>query len=156
MATGTVSSITYDNWQLVATNSITSGSSSSFSCSGFKRLMFSWTGVSSTNQHIYLTLNGSTSGYAGGAWINEYNGQFAQTTSRLYLSGISSDSHDGCITIEDTLSAAPKRMIGFGNDNGYTTSIGGSWNNTAAVTSLVFQTGGTFSAGSISLYGLVG
>jgi hypothetical protein len=155
MSTGTVSSLSYDNWQLIATNATTSGSSISFSCAGFKKLMLAWTRVDSSNNHVYMIINGTSAGYTGGAWINEYNGQFAQTSSAQYLSGIASNTHDGYVIIEDTLAPVPKRITGFGSDNGYTTSIGSSWNNTAAVTALTFN-GGTFTAGSVSLYGIAG
>ena len=154
MATGTVSSISQDNYQLIATNTTTSGTTSTFTFSGYKKLMLAWNGVSSSGGILYMTFNSSSSGYSGGAWGNEQNGIFSVVTGQISLSARSGDTQSGCVVIENTSATAPKTVNGTSDGNGYIYTVGGTWNNTEAVTSLIVNGGGTFTAGSISLYGI--
>jgi hypothetical protein len=155
MATGQVSSITSDNWQLIATNTTTSGTTSSFSFSGYKRLLLTWNVNTAASSNIYFLLNGATTNYGGGTWVNEYNGQFNVSNTAIYINGIvQSGNKDGYCIIENAAAGAPKLVNGFDNENGYVSTIASSWNNTAALTSLAITTSSAFNAGSISLYGI--
>jgi hypothetical protein len=154
MATGQVSSITSDNWQLIATNTTTSGTTSSFSFSGYKRLLLTFNHTTAASAKAYMRFNGASTNYGGGTWVNEYNGQFYVSNTYIGLDGISSTAHDGYAIIENATEGAPKIIKGASNDDGYVCSIDSCWNNTAALTSILITTASTFSAGSISLYGI--
>jgi hypothetical protein len=154
MAVGQVSSITSDNWQLIATNTTTSGTTSSFSFSGYKRLLLTFNHTTAAGARAYMQFNGASTNYGGGTWVNEYNGQFFVTNTAIGLDGITSTGHDGYAIIENAAAGAPKIIKGASNNDGYACSIDSCWTSTAALTSLVVTTGSTFNGGSISLYGI--
>ena len=154
MAVGQVSSISQDNYQLIATNSPTSGLTSTFTFSGYKKLLLTFNYTTASGTRAYMQFNGSDTNYGGGTWVNEYNGNFFVTNTAVGLDGITTTPHDGYAIIENAAAGAPKIIKGASNNNGYVSSIDSCWNNTAAVTSLVVTVGAAFSTGSISLYGI--
>jgi len=154
MAVNTVSSISQDNYQLIATNTTTSGLTSSFSFAGYKKLLLTFNYTTASGTRAYIQFNGVTTGYGGGTWVNEYNGQFFVTNTAVGLDGISCSGHDGYAVIENAATGTPKIIKGASNNDGYVSSIDSSWNNTAALTSLLVTVGSAFSTGSISLYGI--
>lgn len=160
MASGTVSSIAYDNWQLIQTNSTTSGSSTVFSgLSGYKKYMivFSATGWSAADT-LLLRFNSSSSGYIntgtsnrGGVLYNAYN-----STAYSGLSGSYGDTQISGYAIIDNVLTAPKTVTSSfysnGNDSGTVSSI---WTDTSAITSLTLSgASNAFNKGSITLYGV--
>lgn len=154
MATGTVSSISQDNYQLIATNTPTSGATTTFTFSGYKKLILAWNGMTCGGQILFMRFNGSSTKYTGGAWGNEQNGIFSVVAGEISLSARIGDTQSGFVIIENTTATAPKIVNGTSDGNGYIYTVGGSWNDTAAVTSLAVSSLGTFTAGTISLYGI--
>ena len=154
MAVGQVSSISQDNYQLIATNTPTSGATTTFTFSGYKKLILAWNGVACGGSILFMKPNNSGSGYSGGAWGNEQNGIFSIVDTQISLSARTGDVQSGCVIIDNALATAPKIVNGTSDGNGYVYTVGGSWNNTAALTSLVVGSLGTFTAGTISLYGI--
>lgn len=157
MATGTVSSINQDNWQLIATNTTSSGTSSTFSFSGYKRLLLAWDNITSaTATYLSFSLNSSTSGYVGGGWLPGNNGYNSYSTIGVLDPFATTGDRSGYLYIENTASSAPKTYQGWGNDDSFPFILNGAWINSSAVTSLQVQfTGGqTFTGGSFSIYGI--
>ena len=159
MATGSVSALDQDTWQLIATNTTTSGTTSTFSSlSGYKKYMVTWEGVARASGGVTLTFNGSTSGYSGGD-ILAYSSsqQTSHSGIRCAWNGIAGAS-SGFYLIDNVNNGAPKIVKGEitdGNDN-WIQHISGAWLNTDAITSITFTSGGAFSAGSMKLYGIAG
>jgi len=155
MATGTVSSVNYDNWQLIGTNTTTSGTTSSFtSLSGYKRFMLTFKEVNTAANCAYrIRFNGdSANNYA---YLASSAGSYATTDSSiLLLSFNTTGPHSGYMLIEDVLTSAPKRVEVAGNY--YFVSVcKGIYLGTSPITSIEFSIStSTLNAGSISLYGI--
>jgi len=156
MATGTVSSITSDNWQLIQTNTTSSGTSSTISFSGYKRLLLVWDGISTgTAGYLYLQFNSSSAGYVGGAWLPGNNGYQSDSTVAYIDPYSTTGDRSGYLYVENTATSAPKTYQGWGNDDSFPFMFNGAWINSSAVTSITITPGGrTFNGGSISLYGI--
>jgi hypothetical protein len=166
MAVGQVSSISTDNWQLIATNSPTSGTSSSFTgLSGYKKYKLVWDGVvvsASGYYSLVLNFNGSTTKYAAGTSLFNSavtNNSVSDTKIPLFPYSFNDTTTSGWIEINDVTQAVPKTTNGYswGTNTGYFQRLEGGWYDTAAVTSIAISTWNgtaTFSAGSIKLYGL--
>jgi hypothetical protein len=164
MAVGQVSSTNYDNWQLIATNTTTSGATSSFTgLTGYKKYLVLVDGVTFASAAAFvMTFNSSSTNYA-----SAYSAENQSTTARSTYSGslylrfnnTTNTSFRGILQIDNIL-AGPKLITADITTNGTTdeTIHGmGFWNDTAAVTqiNLTSANGSTaFTAGSISLYGL--
>lgn len=164
MATGTVSSINYDNWQLIATNTPTSGTSSTISgISGYKKLMV-------------VVKNVTMSG--GAAWYNlirfnsDSNTNYVSTangggSTYFYNYGIALDFFNtaagvrsAVVTIDNALGLGAKTVSGTaGNtDNGFC-MVQGAWINDSAITSVTLVPSGgsntfTSNTGTFSVYGI--
>ena len=155
MAVNTVSSVNYDNWQLIGTNTTTSGSSTSFSSiSGYKRLMLTWTrAYSNAAANYYLRFN-SDSGNNYGYTANG-GGNYQSEPSAIGLLGFNSaDYQSGYVLIEDVLTSTPKR-VEVGGSYYIGSGCKGIWLGTSPITSLsVSLSTSTFGAGSWSLYGI--
>ena len=155
MAVGQVSSTNYDNWQLIGTNTTTSGTSSSFSSiSGYKRLMLTFNNINTAaNAQYRIRFNSDTgNNYAYSARID------GSTTSEISYIGllgfVTTGPHSGYVLIEDVLTSSPKRIEVGGS---YYVSNGGKgiWLGTSAITTIEFSlSASAFNAGSISLYGI--
>ena len=155
MAVNTVSSVNYDNWQLIGTNLTTSGTTSSFSSlSGYKRLMFTFNGVNTAANCAYRIRFNSDSGN-NYAYLATAGGSYATTDSSiLLLSFNTTGPHSGYVLIEDVLTSSPKRVEVAGN---YYVGSGGKgiWLGTSPITSVDFSIStSTLNAGSVSLYGI--
>jgi len=160
MATGSVSALDQDTWQLVGTNTVSAGSStSSFtSLSGYKKyLVVVQNYVPSTGNNLLLRFNGdSTTGNYGGAsvYIDTLG---ASSKTGIPLRGYADDNTSANMTyyaiIENVNNGGPK-IVQIGGVQ--TTAGGGVWVTTDAVTSISFTTTtGTFEA-TIKLYGIAG
>jgi len=161
MATGTVSSVNYDNWQLIASVTANSGTSTTTvvtGLTGYKKLLLVWNDiVISSGSYLAIRFNSATTNYIGGAWCNEYNGTLIADSARGYVEAYTSTNYkNGYAYIENALSIAPKTYQGFGDTQGYPTSFGGAWNSTDAITSVAMVPGGsqTFTSGTVKLYGI--
>jgi len=164
MATSNVSALDQDTYQLIATNTTTSGTTSTFSSlSGYKEYLITWNGVSqSSDGSAYLQFNSDTgTNYFGGVNLGEYDGTFQNKSDRIRLNYSSlRTTQSGYISIKNVNNGAPKIVVGTlsgHSENNWQANINGGWLTTDAITSMVFTTGGgTFSAGSIKLYGIAG
>lgn len=164
MATSNVSALDQDTWQLIATNTTTSGSTSSFTgLTGYKKYMLAYDNVSlNTTNSSYLQFNSDTgNNYFGGLSLGETDGTFQNQKDRIKLnySGIYTIL-SGLIVIENVNNAGPKmvsgRINGRQNDD-WVIPIFGGWLTTDTITSMVITAGtGSFSAGTIKLYGIAG
>ena len=163
MATGSVSALDQDTWQLIQTNATTSGTTSTFSnLSGYKKYLVTWEGVgrSGGGGVVSLKFNSSSSNYFGGV-VAAYNGDVGQNTNfseiRCTLNGVTG-AMQGFYLIENTNSGAPvktvKGEVTDGNGN-YIQETRAGWINTDEITSIVFSSA-AFNAGSMKLYGIAG
>ena len=164
MATGSVSALDQDTWQLIATNTTTSGSTSTFSSlSGYKEYLITWNGVStSSNGSSYLQFNSDTgTNYFGGISLGEYDGTFQNKSDRIILNySTIRTTLSGYISIKNVNNGAPKIVAGTTSgqsENQWQVDIDGGWLTTDTITSIVITAGaGTFSAGTMKLYGIAG
>lgn len=164
MATGLVSSINYDNWQLIATNTPTSGTSSTISgISGYKKLM-----VVVKN----ITMSGGSAWYNLIRFNSDSNTNYVSTvnaggSTKYYNYGIALDVYDtaagvrsAVVTIDNVLGIGAKPVSGTGGntDNGFA-MVQGAWISDSAITSitLVASAGSntfTSNTGTFSVYGI--
>lgn len=161
MATGTVSSLSGDNWQLVATNTPTSGTSTSFtSLTGYKKYRVIWNNLAfnGSDASIMLRFNSdSNNNYIGAA------SGFSAATSEGWstaaiLTGYPTTNHYGFIDIEDADKTFPKKMQGaYGSSGlGYGDVLNGIYIGSGAITSITLldSSGNTIAGGTVYLYGL--
>jgi hypothetical protein len=156
MAVGTVSSVDGDVWQLIATNTPSAVTSSTFSSvSGYKKLMITYQiPTLSSASIIYLRFNSdsTTGNYAGVTALYTTAGGTRDNT-RLPISGYSETEAYGYAVIADTNKTTPKRIedmggmqIGYGN---------GIYFGTSEISSvLVFTNTTETMTGTIKLYGV--
>lgn len=160
MATGTVSSLSGDNWQLVATNTPTSGTSTSFtSLTGYRKYRVIWSNLSfSGSASLMLRFNSDSNNY----YIGAASGFTAATSegwsTAAILSGYATNSHYGFIDVEDADKTFPKKMQGVWGDQGYGYGdvLNGIYIGSNAITSITLldSSGNTISSGTVYLYGL--
>jgi hypothetical protein len=156
MAVGTVSTVEQDNWQLIATNSPSAASTTSFtSISGYKTLMVAYklTGLPDTTGLLYLRFNGdSTAGnYGANSWMQTT--YFSRQNDRIPLTGNFADANQaGYVIINNTNSSIPKIINDAASMSGFLTRgvyIGN------AVTSIEFAVSSPNSfSGTVYLYGI--
>ncbi len=153
MAINTVSSISDDVWQLIATNTPSAASSSSFtSISGYKKLMVTWQLTGVTGYLGARFNNDTTSGNHVGTAVmfGSYGERFY--TTFIPINAYIDSSTGGYATFKDTDKTTPKFIDEIGGLSG--SKAGGIYFGTSAVTQLdVIVTTGTFS-GTIKLYGI--
>lgn len=164
MAVGTVSGSTSDNWQLIATNTPSAASSSTFSSiSGYKTLMLVYSGTftasgNGTNTEFRLTFNSDTTlaNYGGAQvlWqgLGTYNGTNAYIPFIGYQENLSSTT--GAIVqygiINNANSNIPK-IIELGGSR--TTAATGIYIGNA-ITSITLAPGTGTITGNFYLYGI--
>lgn len=160
MAVNTVSTSSLQNWQLIATNTTTSGTSTTFSgLAGYKAFMVTWKGVNfSAASVLSMRFNSDTTNHNYSSIFLGVGSTSANLESaKIVLSsgGNSSTGFDGFVSITNVLEIAPKVVSGVGTDGSasYGGKVEGAWLNEAVMTSISLF-GGTFTAGSISLYGI--
>jgi len=156
MAVGTVSSISDDVYQLVSTNTTTSGSTTTFSGLGsYKKLILAWEGVTQNVGPMLMTFNSSTSSYYG-RWYSVIAGVLQISASGIPLNYVTLNTTiAGYLVIENTNNNAPKVIRGNTTD-AYPrdAEVQGSWFTADTITTLTVTSGGTFSAGTFKLYGI--
>ena len=149
MATGTVSSLEPNQYQLISTNTVTAAVSTTFSSlSGYKEYMVVWECTAATAATLFLRFNGSSTNYGGG-----FVGIVSVTISGIAVSQNANAAEEGYAIIKNADKAVPKIISGGG---GVATvgQVVGVWNNTAAITSIVLQIASGTYTGSVSLYGI--
>ena len=159
MATGTVSSVSGDVWQTIATTASTSGTSVTFSSlAGYKKFLLTWqnVGTNSSLTHIKLQFNSdTTSGNYVGNLIGstpESRVNFIPLHTNNQASGIT-----GFMYIDNALGASPKPVNGTTSEGGggYPTEVIGMWFGTGAITTIAATlVSSSFSAGTFTLYGI--
>lgn len=160
MAVGQVSSLTGDNWQLIATNTPTSGTSTSFtSLSGYRKYRLIWSALTFSGSAVaMLRFNSdSNNNYIGGA--SGYSSATSECWSTAAIvTGTSSTTHYGFIDVEDADKTFPKKMQGAwtNQDTGIGDVLNGIYIGSSAITSIALldSSGNTISSGTVYLYGL--
>lgn len=155
MAVSTVSSVDQEIWQLIATNSPTSGTTTTFSgLSGYKKYILAFAALNTTtNPSDYnMTFNSSSSDYSSRAQAGTSG---VTTTDSIRLAR--GNQMNGFFTIENVNLEIPKIVTGVGAAGGSDAyQVLGSWNSTSAITSITITLGaGTYNSGSVRLYGVV-
>jgi hypothetical protein len=147
MATGSVSALDQDTWQVVATNTPTSGTTSTFSgLSGYKKYMLVAENITGTSGELRVTFNGSSSNY-----INEI---YVTANSKTYIIlALGSTSASAYMSIDNVNNGGPK--VTFGIDyNAY--EVYGMWNNPDPITSITVTRTQAYTGGTLTLYGIAG
>jgi hypothetical protein len=164
MATSSVSALDQDTWQLVATNTTTSGTTSSFTgLTGYKKYMITYNNVSLTGSgSSYIQFNSDTgNNYFGGISLGNTDGTFQNQRDRIKLNYYAIVTiMNGYFIIENVNNGAPKLVTGQLNgrqNDDWHMLINGGWLTADTITSIVITAGGNdFSAGTIKLYGIAG
>jgi len=158
MATGTVSSVTGDVFQQIATTTVTSGSEVNFtSISGYKTLMVVFNRATlAAGNGLWLEFNGDTANNYG---YTTFNG--TATNSYFYACVLTAasgaDIYSGNAVIKDVNNTSIVKTVESttnANSNGSAGRGSGTWNSTAAITSVKIYTFSTFTAGAFTLYGI--
>ena len=151
MAVGTVSGVNPDEiWQSIS--SVTaSGSAVTFSSlTGYKKYMIIARSITnSAPSTVLMTFNGISTGYGSVLAATD------RSTSGIFFSYLAGDTHPvSMTTINDVLSSTgPKTTIGW--ESNYCATINGFWDNTSPITSIALtRSTGTFTGGTITLYGI--
>jgi hypothetical protein len=159
MAVGTVSALEPNQFQLISSQSATSGTTITFSnLSGYKTYLITFENLSfSTAPQLRVRFNSdSTSGkYIG----NIIGGSFEYTTNTgIYaFIDISTTNNSAYLYVYNALESSPKRAEGA-NMTGltYGAFLEGMWFDTSAITSISCVSTQTYSSGTIKLYGIAG
>jgi hypothetical protein len=150
MATGTVSSVSGDNWQLISSVTPTNGATSvTFSSiAGYKTIMVALTGiVSSASEALFLQFNGDNTA-----------GDYFHTSTGVQLGRTVTTGAGGRMAIiYDVDKSAPHKVETQASGTADATTAFNFWTVASPVTSIacVFVTSATFTAaGTIALYGI--
>lgn len=153
MATGTVSSIDADNWQLISSQAMNGLNTHTFSSlSGYKTYWIVAKGLTnSTADNVQIRVNGDTSGasYAN-MWAADGNGAgFVVTPSAATTRAIS-------FQIDNADKTTPHQVKTNTYASGYPASPGDAYVDPVAITSLTIRTIGSnnFTGGTVYLYGI--
>jgi hypothetical protein len=156
MAVGTVTGLEpADNWQLIATNTVTTGSTTSFtSLSGYRKLMVTFKGVTlNANGWLYLRFNSDSTNNNYGSAVGLYTSNGGNRSSdSIILTGIAETAMTGYAVFHSTDKTTPKFLEDAGGSTlGYSNGI---YLGTSAITAVEVFSGAGFTAGSIALYGI--
>jgi hypothetical protein len=157
MAVGTVSSVNDDVWQLIATNTPSAVTSSTFSgISGYKKLMLTYqipTLSASTNLALRFNSDSTAGNYGSTAGLYTTAGG-ARTNSKIFLLGYAVDTEAyGYIVIADANKTTPKWVEDIG---GQQTGYGnGIYFGSSEISSILVLTDTTQTmTGTLKLYGI--
>lgn len=155
MSTSRVSSINQDIWQLIQTNTPTSGTTSSFSSlSGYKTYMLVFNNINTAAAAIYRIRFNSDTGNNYALLVSAGGSYYEGSSFFPLLSYTSIGPHSGYLLINDANLTTPKRVELAGT---YYVGSGskGIYLGSSAVTSIeVGLNTSSFSSGTISLYGI--
>jgi hypothetical protein len=148
MATGQVSSITGDTWQLISTTTMAGAASYTVSSlTGYKTLMVAIASVTkSAADNLTVRFNGDTA-------VGNY-ARMGGNFSAFYLTTTTTTTHAAAFTIYDTNQSAPHRLEITGYTN--TTDSAGVYLDPTPITSFTITTDGaaTLTGGTIKVYGI--
>jgi hypothetical protein len=162
MATGSVSAIDQDNWQLISTTSFNSSSQYTLQtgmAGAYKSLMVAWTCSSKEGAavaQIQFNTDTTSGNYGSNCWWSE------ATVYQTSLTGLVIDGYNaitgptGGYAIFDNCNSTTVPVI-TREVGGYSASGGaGAWFGYAAVTSVNFRsiTGNAFVTGTVKLFGI--
>ena len=159
MAVGTVSGIEpSDAWQLIASNSPTSGTTAaSFtSISGYKKVMVVWKALRTSGAAwLFLKVNNDTTAGNYGAMAAYTSANNFETESFIPLTGTNSTNFSGAITIENVNQSTPHQISNFG---AYQTSqFTGVILNSNPITQIdVYVSTSALTSGTVQLWGIAG
>jgi hypothetical protein len=156
MAVGTVTGLeSSDNWQLIATNTVTSGSTTSFTnISGYRKLMVTFKGVTlNSSNWLYLRFNSDSTSTNYGSTTGLYTSNGGNRSSdSIILTGLADTGMTGYAVFNSTDKTTPKFLEDAGGSAlGYSNGI---YLGTSAITAVEVFSGAGFTAGSIALYGI--
>jgi hypothetical protein len=163
MATGSVSAIDQDNWQLISTTSFNGSSQYTLQtgmAGAYKSLMVVWKCASKDSLTVaQLQFNADTTSgnYSSDTWYSE-TGQASNSATGLVIEGGNDTSNQGGYAIFDNCNSAIVpviiRMAGGRTTSGAT----GVWHGYAAVDSINFRSrdGYAFTTGTVKLFGIAG
>ena len=151
MAVSNVSTVDTDTWQLIATNTPSAASSSTFSSiSGYKTLIVVWKLTHAASDYTRVVLNSETTGnnyggtcFQGSTYTNNVNEIRVQTPADTLNTGI--------LFIENADKTIPKvfRSVSSGGQGS------GTYITASAVTSIAVSCiNGNTTSGTIYLYGI--
>ena len=149
MATGTVSSVSGDNWQLISSVTPTNGATSvTFSSiAGYKTIMVVLSGiVASGTEIMYLQFNGDTTG-----------GDYFGTTPGVSLGQSFTATAQGRVAIINDVDKSVPHIVNSTVSATLATTSLNIWTTASPITSITcaFTAGVTFTAaGTIALYGI--
>jgi hypothetical protein len=150
MAVGTVSSLSPNEWQLISSASLTSGTSSSFTgLSGYKTYMLAFKNVTtSANSYLVVRFNNDTSTGAYAAGSDGY-------TYQLLSHNIAAEGRAGAAIIHDADKAVPHKLETTSYSAGFSMSPT-FYTDPVAITriDLVSRESQAFTAGTVYLYGI--
>lgn len=156
MAVGTVTGLEpADNWQLIATNTVTSGSTTSFTgLSGYRKLMVTFKGVTlNASNWLYLRFNSDSTGGNYGSTVGLYTSAGgSRTDNSILLNGYADTGMTGYAVFNSTDKTTPKFLEDAGGSAlGYSNGI---YLGTSAITAVEVFSGAQYTAGSIAIYGI--
>tara|TARA_R110000868_G_scaffold409929_1_gene696600 strand:+ start:20 stop:496 length:477 start_codon:yes stop_codon:yes gene_type:complete len=156
MAVGTVSGVSDDVWQLIATNTPSAVTSSTFSSiPGYRKLMLTYQiPTLSTSSGLGLQFNGdSTAGNYGSTAGLYTTAGGARSNTRICATSFSEASAYGFIVIADADKTTPKWVENIGGQQvGYGSGV---YFGTSAISSILVLTDSTQTmTGTIKLYGI--
>ena len=165
MAVNTVSTLTSDNWQQIATASLTGVNKYNFTgLSGYKKYMLVWSGTttaSSTNNLLYINATTTTTAAYVCSLMGTSSSQSAGYQDLFYLSfgATTTSGGTGYIIIDNANSTViPKAITGVSTDNftSYSWNINGAFLSASAISNLDFTNGNNYNytAGTVTLYGI--
>lgn len=160
MAVGTVSGVNDDVYQLIATNTTTSGTSTTFSSLGsYKKLILAWEGVGYTasSTPMLLRFNSSTSSYYG-RWYSIVSAALQINANGVPINYYTLNTGlSGVLVIENTNNNAPKIIRGNTTDgNPRDAEVQGAWYTADTIATLSIDAPAAFTAGTFKLYGIAG
>ncbi len=158
MATGTVSTLAPNQYQLVATSSPTSGTTVSFtSLAGYKTYLLTFEHMAyaaSTTTRVRFNSDSTNGKYASIA-VGTTSIERADDSCVLVFTSQAAAGNSAFLTIENALQTAPKYVDGATSQNDANgLLIKGMYFSTSAITSIDIVAGNTFSSGTINLYGI--
>lgn len=156
MAVGTVSGIDpTDNWQLIATNTPSAATSSTFSSiSGYKKLMLVFSGSQSTGANMTLQFNGDTtaSNYGGAQVLWSGLGTYSAGAAFIPFTGYNDAINPQTqYAIIDYANASTPKLFSVG---GSKTTAGTGIYIGSAITSIVLAVSSGTITGTVYLYGI--
>lgn len=161
MATGSVSAIDSDVWQLIETKTISGGNTYTFSGLGgaYRKLMIAFDMTSGYSSYPCLRFNGdSGEKYAGGPFSGDFAGSSNRERTKIFL--VSSpvyDSQFNCVMVWNNTDQIAPKCAEFGVSNYAADITNAVYLGTSPVSSVtaLCHGGDNFGSGTIKLYGLV-